>query len=212
MSKYATLKNAKVTLLFEPIIDMCSADTHFGVRPIISGTIELYHISFLPLDIDCSGSFKNGTLNFHMLIDDGATDFCGIKGFDIDMAEFDLSIGETNSCSLSVLVNMGVTEVSFYGNISEEGIGVYTEFDDFTLYDLYNIFKHISGEDFTYPDYDIDFDKVAFSVANADLTVGEKAIPSGIVLTCDIKVHDFSCSATITINGDGVTFALVSIL
>lgn len=203
LGKHFTLKSLKLDVLLGSSVDMERMEQGWKLLPALSGTFLVSHFSREPFDLFCQVSCHNQTLYLDAL-GDSADDFLGITGFRVEQIRLSMEVGRENEAAVSVIFPLGSGKIQAGGILGEKGAGIYTEIEDFTLYDLGGLYHSLAGKEMALPDYDIVFEEVFLSAASKELAVFDRVLKSGMRIKAKIHVHEFEFSAELLVSGKGV--------
>ena len=203
LGSHFILKNLRLDILMGRSVDLEKGELGWKLMPSLNGKFIVSHFSKEPFTLSCSIGYFAEILRLEAT-GGSAENFLGIKGFSVEDICISLELGRESEAAISAAFPLGLSMVSAGGALGEKGAGIYTELEYFTLYELEELYRTLSGNTLDYGEYDILFENVFLSAASADMQVRGKALKKGLNLKAKVRIHEFVFGAEIAVSNEGV--------
>jgi len=202
-----TLTSGALQISIGPSLDYVTMTEGWYISALIGGTLEIAALGGeRPATLNASLAYQEGTvyLRAEAL---GIADVFGIPGFTLDALTVQGSVGSVNDLQIIARLSTGAQQYSFLGELSDNRAGIIASADDFTLYDVADLFALLSGEELALPDYDITFDQVFVGLATQDGTYAGQPLSKGLTVRCDLTVNGHRVGAEAILSSEGVALS-----
>lgn len=178
------------------------------ITPSLSGSLLLAEL----LDdsgsdpLNCSIVYEDKTLKVS-----AATKEVGWKMAGLRVALQDVSVdfeaGKSKSIDVAAKLKAGRKSFELAGSLKPDFLGIFASASKFTLSDLSNLFKDVTGLELGIPEFPVKFEEITLGVASAKGKVGDHSLEQGVAISGTVNVHGHRCTATALLQSDGVQFS-----